>query len=86
MVKFKDFSMPLNVFQELFNANFIFKYFSRQSCVFKYFSSMCKPWYIHSPQVIGMVLEKILNNFTIYGQGGHLGHVTETICINLSFP
>ena len=30
MVKFKDFSRPLSVFQVLFKANFIFKYFSRQ--------------------------------------------------------
>ena len=43
MVKFKNFSGPLSVFQVLFKANFIFKDFSRQSCIFKYFSSMCKP-------------------------------------------
>ena len=43
MVKFKDFSRPLSVFQVLFNANLIFKDFSRQSCIFKYFSSLCKP-------------------------------------------
>ena len=43
MVKFKDFSRPLSVFQVLFKANFIFKDFSRQSCIFMYFSSMCEP-------------------------------------------
>ena len=30
--------------QVLSKANFIFKDFSRQSCIFKYFSSLCKPW------------------------------------------
>ena len=45
MVKFKVFSRPLSVFQVLFKANFIFKDFSRQSCIFKYFSSLCEPWY-----------------------------------------
>ena len=44
MVKFKDFSRPLSVFQVLFKANFIFKDFSRQSCIFKFFSSLCEPW------------------------------------------
>ena len=43
MVKFKDFLRPLSVFQVLFKANLIFKDFSRQSCIFKYFSSMCEP-------------------------------------------
>ena len=43
MVKFKDFSWPLCVFQVLFKANFIFKDFSRQYCIFKYFSSLCEP-------------------------------------------
>ena len=43
MVKFKDFSRPLCVFQVLFKANLIFKIFSRQSCIFKYFSSLCEP-------------------------------------------
>ena len=43
MVKFKDFSRPLSVFQVLFKANFIFKDFSRQPCIFKYFTSLCKP-------------------------------------------
>ena len=41
--KFKDFSRPLSVFQVIFKANFIFKDFSRQYCIFKDFSSLCKP-------------------------------------------
>ena len=43
MVKFKNFSRPLSVFQVLFKANLILKDFSRQSCIFKYFSSQCEP-------------------------------------------
>ena len=43
MVKFKDFSRPLSVFQVLFKANLIFKDFSRLSSIFKYFSSLCEP-------------------------------------------
>ena len=39
-----DFSRLLSVFQVLFKANLIFKDFSRQSCIFKYFSSLCEPW------------------------------------------
>ena len=31
-------------FSSTFKANFIFKDFSRQSCIFKYFSSLCEPW------------------------------------------
>ena len=45
MVKFKDFSIPVGVFQVLFKENLNFKDFSRQSCIFKYFSSMCEPYY-----------------------------------------
>ena len=45
MVKFKDFSRPLSVFPVLFKSNLIFKDFSGQSCIFKYFSSLCEPWY-----------------------------------------
>ena len=41
MVKFKDFLKLLSVFQVLFKANLIFKDFSRQTCLFKYFSSLC---------------------------------------------
>ena len=43
MVKFKDFSRPLSVFQVLYQANFIFKDFSRQSCIFKYFQACANP-------------------------------------------
>ena len=45
MVKFKDFSRPLSVFQVFFKANSIFKDFSRQFCIFKDFSSLCEPCY-----------------------------------------
>ena len=31
-------------FSSTFQANLIFKDFSRQSCIFKYFSSLCEPW------------------------------------------
>ena len=44
MVKVKDFSRPLSIFQVLSKANFIFKDFSRQSCIFKYFPSLCQPY------------------------------------------
>ena len=33
-------------FQVLFKANIIFKDFSRQSCIFKYCSSLCEPWWL----------------------------------------
>ena len=36
--KIQGLSRPL-----FFNANFIFKDFSRQSCISKYFSSLCEP-------------------------------------------
>ena len=38
---FKDFEG----FQVLFEANLICKDFSRQSCIFTYFSSLCERWY-----------------------------------------
>ena len=42
--------------------------------------------YTSCPKDISLlVLEKqILNVFTIYGHGGHFGHVTITICKNLA--
>ena len=43
MVKFKDLSRPLSVFQVLFKADLIFKDFSRKPSKFKYFSSLCEP-------------------------------------------
>ena len=46
MVKFKDFSRLLSVFQVPFKANLIFKDFSRQSCLFKYFSSLCQTLFL----------------------------------------
>ena len=41
--KSQGLSKPLSVFQVFFKANFIFKDFSSQSCIFKYFSSLCEP-------------------------------------------
>ena len=43
MVKFKDFSRPLSVFQVLFVANFIFKDFSRQSVYSSTFQACVNP-------------------------------------------
>ena len=51
MVKFKDFSRPLSVFQVLFNASLIFKDFSKQSCIFKYFSSLCVPCFENTKEL-----------------------------------
>ena len=42
-VEFKDFSRLLSDFPVLFKADLIFKDFSRQSYIFKYFSSLCEP-------------------------------------------
>ena len=41
--KIQGLSRPLSVFQVLLKAYIIFKDFSRQSCTFKYFSSLCEP-------------------------------------------
>ena len=41
MVKFRDFSRPLSAFQDKFNFQGLFK--TVQSCVLKYFSSLCEP-------------------------------------------
>ena len=43
MVKFKDFSRPLSVFQVLFKANFIFKDFSRQFVYSSTFQACANP-------------------------------------------
>ena len=41
----------------------------------------------HDHRTISSVGEDFFKVFTIYGHGGHLGHVTRTIHINcLSFP
>ena len=40
--KIQGLFKPLSVFQVLFKANFIFKDVLRQSCIFKYFSSLCE--------------------------------------------
>ena len=41
--KIQGLFKALSVFHVLFKANYIFKDFSRQSCIFKYFSSLCEP-------------------------------------------
>ena len=45
-------------------------------------------YYIPSPKIIGFLAleKKIFKVFTIYWHGGHLGHVTESICINCHSP
>ena len=43
MEEFKDFSRLLSDFPVLFNADLIFKEFSRKPSKFKYFSSLCDP-------------------------------------------
>ena len=45
IVEFKDFSRLLSDFPVLFNADLIFKDFSRKHSKFKYFSSLCVPCY-----------------------------------------
>ena len=46
MVKFTDFSRPhMNFFNTLV-AYLVLKDFSRKPSMFKYFSSLCEPWYI----------------------------------------
>ena len=42
MVKFKDFSRPLSVFQVLFKANLIFQGVFKTVLLFKFFSSLCE--------------------------------------------
>ena len=41
--KIQGLFRAFDCFQVLFNANLIFKDFSRQTCIFKYFSRLCKP-------------------------------------------
>ena len=43
IVKFKDFSRLLSDFPVLFKADLIFKDFSREPFIFKYFSNLCEP-------------------------------------------
>ena len=43
MVKFKDFSKPMSVFQVPLKANLVFKDFSRQVCIFKQFQACANP-------------------------------------------
>ena len=46
IVEFKDFSRLLSDFLVLFKADLIFNDFSKKLSKFKYFSSLCEPWYI----------------------------------------
>ena len=47
MVKFKDFLRVFESFISTFQGqHFIFKDFSRKSCIFKYFSSLCEPCFL----------------------------------------
>ena len=43
--KIQAFSSPKSDFQKLFKADLFFKNFSRMPPLFKYFSSLCKPWF-----------------------------------------
>ena len=45
IVDFKDFLRFLSDFPVLFKADLIFKDFSRKPSKFKYFSSLCEPWF-----------------------------------------
>ena len=38
-----EIQVPMANFPALFKANLVFKYFSRQPFIFKYFSSLCEP-------------------------------------------
>ena len=67
MVKFKYFSRPLSIFQVFFKGNFIFKDFSRQSCLFKYFSILCEPCSMNK-SALTMSIESAITSF----QGFHL--------------
>ena len=72
MVEFKDFSRPFSVFHVLFKANLIFKDFTRQSCIFKYFSSLCEP----------CSRQQIVWYFSFLGGGGN--GVGEVIRLDIS--
>ena len=64
MVKFKDFSRHLSDVPVLFKADSIFKDFTRQPKIFKYFSSLCEPWVQSSP-FITLCLRFIAMNHVI---------------------
>ena len=42
--KIQELFKAFECFSSTFQGKFIFKDFSRQSCIFKYFSSLCEPW------------------------------------------
>ena len=52
-------------FSSTFKANLIFKDFLRQSCIFKYFSSLCQPCIevFQGNQIYTVVLSVMLNSF-----------------------
>ena len=70
------------------NYQHIFKYSLLEKLYLEYHSSFLAPPFVSSFKIIGFpVLEKrILKVFTIYGHGGHLGHVTRNIYIHFLFP
>ena len=76
MVKFKDFSRPLSVFQVPFNASLIFKDFSRQSCIFKYFSGLCEPC------ILLDLLNSLQKSNKMTGEVSHLIFTPQTCLIN----
>ena len=84
MVKFKDFSKPLSVFQVLFKVNLIFKEFSRQSCIFKYFSSLCEPCFI-KVQVWSSIDGKLAFVQSTCDVSMGYGHVIFKICHSAEF-
>ena len=65
-MKFKYFSRKLSDFQVCFKTKFIFKDFSRHPFIFKYFSSMCKPWIVLKEVVVYFYFQitpKVLSDF-----------------------
>ena len=53
--------MPLSVFQVLFKTNLIFKDFSRQPCIFKYFSSLCEPCTRRILGLYGLIIKLMIS-------------------------
>ena len=94
MIKFKDFPRPLSVFQVLFKANLIFKDFSRQSCIFKYFSSLCEScncfamkWQVSTNIQLDLRIKlgiQIIEIVVLQAKGGHNNSFSEqTITLKL---
>ena len=71
--KIQGLFMPLSVFQVLFKANLIFKDFSGQLCIFKYFSSLCEPCiYKTQPKL------RVLSRFMDYQRAHAIKLVSES--------